>query len=437
MNFHIRPFAIVITVLIAGCSGPHSVAPSPSSPGGVHNHVFQNNKVPINWTQFPAAPGFGTIQSVVAGPDKNVWFGNYNGGLMQVTMAGKATLFPLTFPCNGSLQCNFNPSAGATVGKDKNMYFGGVNFDQNTNKYVIGVVTTAGVLTAHDIPSGDNNGLGGLALGPDGNVWFTEQSHIGRITTAGTIKEFLYPSGASSNQFGSVTAGPDGNVWFTENGNNIVGQINPTTFAITEFPLASQGITCNPSSIVAASDGNIYFICDGVHIGQMTKGGVARLFYNAYGASVYPDAMAVGPDGNPWWATGNGAYLTEFIPSLFAFRTYVPPYSSGTIAEIAAGPDKNIWAAESDNKIDVYITAPLTSSPASVKFTGIGQTQNLTISEAGTSSWKATSTDPTICTVAQGNQADIFVVTAVATGTTRITVKDAIGNSIHVPCKVP
>ena len=74
MNFRIEPFAVVIALLIAGCGGGQSIAPLESSPGSVHNHVVQDGKVPINWTQFSAPSGFGTVQSVVAGPDKNIWF---------------------------------------------------------------------------------------------------------------------------------------------------------------------------------------------------------------------------------------------------------------------------------------------------------------------------------------------------------------------------
>src|SRR5215468_9554970 len=49
-----------------------------------------------------------------------------------------------------------------------------------------------------------------ITAGPDGNVWFTEQNAIGRITTAGAITEFAV-SGASN-----IVVGPDGNLWFTQ-----------------------------------------------------------------------------------------------------------------------------------------------------------------------------------------------------------------------------
>jgi len=427
--------ALVAALTIAGCSGTHSVASLPGA-HGVQNHVVQNGKQPINWTQFNDPSGFGPGYSVVVGSDKNVYFGNNQGGLLQVQMTGKTKFIPLTYTCNTGSQCNFTPGYGSTVGKDKNFYFGGTNFDGMNQKYVIGVATTKGATTVHDLPSGDNISSGGLTLGPDGNVWFIEQAHIGKITTTGTVSEFAYPSGAGSNSQGDITAGPDGNLWFTEYNSNIVGNINPTTKAIKEFNLSSQGLGCNPSSIITGGDGNLYFVCSGQYLAQMTTAGVAKVYFDAFGISYFSQALQLGPDGNVWFATGNGAYITSFNSAAIAFTTYVPPYSSGTVYQVVLGPDKNFWGQQNDNKIDVFIPNPLTVSPSSVTFTATGQAQNLTVTENGTSAWTATSASPGVCSVAQGNKANIFVLTANGLGSTKVTVKDAVSNSFVVTCKV-
>jgi len=438
VTIRIAALAAGVSVLIAGCGGMrNSVTQSPSAGHGVNNHVVQNGKAPINWTQFnDPASGYSTNYTVVVGSDKNLWFGNSQGGLLQVQMTGKTKLVPVQYVCSGTSKCNMVTGYGATVGKDKNFYFGGTNFDYNNNKYVVAVVKTTGAITVHDITSGDYVSEGGFTLGPDGNVWFTEQQHIAKINTTGTITEIAYPSGATSNSYGSTTTGPDGNVWFTEYNNNIVAKINPTTKAITEFSLASQSLSCNPSSIVSGSDGNLYFVCNGQYLGQITTAGVAKVWYDAFGVGYFPEALQVGGDGNIWFANGSGAYISEFNPSLVSFTTFVPPYTTGTVYQIALGPDKNFWGAESDGKTDVYIPSPLTVSPASITFTGTGQTQNITVTEQGTLSWTATSTSPGVCSVAPGAHANTFVVTANGIGTTKITVKDAIANSFVVSCKV-
>jgi streptogramin lyase len=62
-----------------------------------------------------------------------------------------------------------------------------------------------------------------ITAGPDGNLWFTENGKIGKITTGGTITEY---GGSLSHPHG-ITAGPDGNLWFTEFGNGKIGRIVP------------------------------------------------------------------------------------------------------------------------------------------------------------------------------------------------------------------
>jgi virginiamycin B lyase len=99
-----------------------------------------------------------------------------------------------------------------------------------------------------------------ITAGPDGNIWFTEIGHagssIGRISTSGTITEFLLPS---TNTFpSSITARPDGNLWFTvigtNNGPSEIGVITPQG-KIHEFTLSHAIL----GSITRGPDGNLWF----------------------------------------------------------------------------------------------------------------------------------------------------------------------------------
>lgn len=62
----------------------------------------------------------------------------------------------------------------------------------------------------------------GIAAGPDGNLWVTEElgGKIARVTPAGKITEYDVPT-PSSNPW-NITVGPDRNLWFTESGANKV-----------------------------------------------------------------------------------------------------------------------------------------------------------------------------------------------------------------------
>ena len=426
---------------VTGCGGATNgtlPGPSHSATSGLTKtggpNIVQTGSKPINWTQLnDPTTGFSNAYSIVTGSDNNMWLGNSSGGLMQVKMTGTEKLFTMTYVCNGTSSCTFVPGYGITVGSDGKFYMTGTNYNYTTSRYVIGVAAVAGSLVVHDIPSADYGGSGGLTLGPDHNVWFTEQKHVAKITPTGTITEYSYPSGATSNSYGSTTTGPDGNVWFTEYNNQIVAKVVPATGTITEYSVASLG--CNPTSIVSAPDGNLYFSCSN-YLGQITTSGVSARFYDPFGISYFPEGLKIGPDSNIWFADGNGAYIGEFNPTNISFTEYVPPYTGGTVYDLALGPDGNFWSPESDNKINVYLLKVLGVSPTSLSFASTGLKANLTVSEPGTTKWTATSISSGVCSVAQGSSANIFVVTAAGAGTTKITVKDAIGNSFVVPCKV-
>src|SRR5262245_8879563 len=55
----------------------------------------------------------------------------------------------------------------------------------------------------------------GIALGPDGNYWFSERytTQVGRVTAQGAFTIYSIPS--TRHQSADITAGPDGALWFT------------------------------------------------------------------------------------------------------------------------------------------------------------------------------------------------------------------------------
>ena len=118
----------------------------------------------------------------------------------------------------------------------------------------IGRITPGGQITEFAVPGG-HAALTKIVSGPDGALWFTEQSRgIGRITTDGSITEFAVPT-LNSQPYG-IAAGPDGSLWFTEFAGNAIGRITPAGI-VTEFAVPTAG--SNPSGIAAGPDGNLWF----------------------------------------------------------------------------------------------------------------------------------------------------------------------------------
>jgi virginiamycin B lyase len=73
-------------------------------------------------------------------------------------------------------------------------------------------------------------------------------------SATGTIATYSTPTPGSGPA--KITVGPDGALWFTENNAGYIGRLDPSTGAITEYPIPSPGT--QPVGIVAA-DGKLWF----------------------------------------------------------------------------------------------------------------------------------------------------------------------------------
>jgi streptogramin lyase len=168
-------------------------------------------------------------------------------------------------------------------------------------------------ITAGSIPRG-------IAAGPDGNLWFTEENanRIGKITPAGVVTEYRVGSTANSNPYG-IAGGPDGNLWFTEVAGRI-GKITPAGVA-TEYhagPTADAGFAAGAGTVLeeiaAGPDGNLWFTeFAGSRIAKITQAGVATEYRAGISAGSGPVGIAAGPDGNLWFTEANGNRIGRLV----------------------------------------------------------------------------------------------------------------------------
>ncbi len=190
--------------------------------------------------------------------------------------------------------------------------------------------TATGKATSYPIPSGDNTSLGGIAPGPDGNVWFTEFNHLGMITPAGTITEFPYPTQPGTNQYGGVTTGSDGNVWFAESTQNAIGRFVPST---GKFKMFTIPVSCIPAPVVLAKDGNVWFVClaNEPLVGSITPDGSIATYAigGTFNANETEQFCARGPDGEPWCASGSDNTVFRINTATDTVTTFTPPLGAG------------------------------------------------------------------------------------------------------------
>ncbi|MBZ5605034.1 MAG: IPT/TIG domain-containing protein [Acidobacteriia bacterium] len=255
----------------------------------------------------------------------------------------------------------FNGLNGIAAGPDGNMWFSG-----NRN---IGRITTAGVVTAYPVPT-SNDASGGIAAGPDGAMWFTESplnspasnggwfAKIGRITTSGVITEYPLPDPMSIPT--AITAGPDGALWFIESGNGKIGRIS-TSGTITEFPLPASEVNYGVDGITSGPDGNLWFTQGYAanKILRMTTSGVFTIYTVATFVSAGSLALTAGPDGALWFT--DQASKIGRITTSGTITEYALPANDSPFA-IAAGPDGALWFTDSLGQIERITTSGTVTS---------------------------------------------------------------------------
>ncbi len=227
---------------------------------------------------------------------------------------------------------------------------GNVWFTENANPGAIGRITPEGTITEFTTGLTANSQPTGITAGPDGNLWFTENANpgaIGRITPTGTITEFTTGLSANSQPTG-ITAGPDGNLWFTENANpGAIGRITPTG-TITEF---TAGLSANsqPTGITAGPDGNLWFTekANPGRIGRITPGGTITEFTTGLSANSQPTGITAGPDGNLWFTESAGAGRIGRITVGGAITQFTSGLTANSQPEgITAGSEGSLYFTE-------------------------------------------------------------------------------------------
>jgi streptogramin lyase len=165
---------------------------------------------------------------VTAGPDGNLWFTEYNG-----THVGKFDLTTKLATEYGPLQ---SPATSITSGPDGNLWFSERSSDGSTS--LLGRITPAGVITEFKTTT-VNGSIVAMTGGADGHVWFVKDGFggpaVGRIDPAtGAFTTFMGGLNGAFTLFGGIALGGDGNVWFTSYYDGLIGRVTPAG-VITEF----------------------------------------------------------------------------------------------------------------------------------------------------------------------------------------------------------
>jgi streptogramin lyase len=155
---------------------------------------------------------------IILGPDGNFWFGGfarYGGkfgsegswGIGRVTPKGVVTEFPTSM---------YAVAQDFVIGPDDDLWFVSPNWG------AIGRMNMRGkLLTTLDINAAGP--IYGIALGPDHHVWISLSDGLIRMTSAESYKEFLIGYKVLDCTTRALAVGPNGDLWFTETGSPSYG----------------------------------------------------------------------------------------------------------------------------------------------------------------------------------------------------------------------
>ena len=217
-----------------------------------------------------------------------------------------------------------------------------------------------------------------VTLGPDNNLWFTENSglNIGRITPAGVVTEFPIPGAQALT---GIARGADGNIWFTDEFAGFIGRISTSGTGLATFTLPPNS---HPQGITAGPDGNLWFVDEiqsgsaiggGFRIGKITPAGQITEYSTHINAGVFspenysPSQITKGPDGNLWFTNSQASQVGKYIVGKITTAGAVTIYNTAdTPIAITAGADGNLWVTESSNVAKITTSGVETEYPLTI-----------------------------------------------------------------------
>jgi streptogramin lyase len=324
------------------------------------------------------APGtaLSALNAITVGPDGALWFTGLPGEVGRITTAGDVSEFPVP-----GLTPPSGPSPGTagtagtlddiTAGRDGALWFTGLPGE-------VGRITTKGVVTEYATPKfnvyGTNplslpgSGVVTIATGSDGNLWLTDGPAIGRMTPKGSFRSFNAPGNLTI--INGLAPGPGGNVWFTEQElgstrglQSGIGEITPvgaTTLHVIprSFTLnPNLGIQADPTLITSAPDGALWFVDDfgdDPAIGRITASGEIQQFPlpEPFATIGQISAITAGRDGSVWFTDERSESLDPrpdaigHISIKGGIAEYPLPADVGVGQSIVVAPDGDVWFTE-------------------------------------------------------------------------------------------
>lgn len=330
---------------------------------------FSVTERPVQQQLYPFPPKTGLMQPAVDA-QSNVWVGEmYANRLARLnSQTGVVTAWKVPHGQDGVMETTIGPDGGVWFVEQSANYIG--RFDPTTHTFRLFPLGDV-----HGRPFGPQD----LQFDRQGNLWFTGpiSGSIGRLQLhTGKIQFWLAPApraGMAATPFG-LTVTPAGQVWFGYLTGGAIGHFDPATNRITLVHLPNQNAQL--FSLDADARGQIWFseMNPGV-LGMLdpTSGKVTELpVPNRAGQVAALYELVAAPTGEIWCANSGTNTLVRYAPQKRRYTLFTLSPSTGAAYGLARGAAGQLWltysSASTGNAVG-KITPELASSRSAARNT--------------------------------------------------------------------
>jgi streptogramin lyase len=262
---------------------------------------------------------------------------------LQSPARGETTVTITEYPIPAPVGIQATPR-GIAVGPDGKLWFtdfgsGGVGAVGRVGRMgTDGSITDADVIPLPSAEPGYN-----ICAGPDGAMWVTTGNHVDRVPTNAAVPGDItqYAMGVRGDV---IVTGPDGNLWVSESYDptSALGRITPSG-SVQSFMAPRMGLFG-----LTSGPGNALWFGEDNTIARMSTSGVVGPGdeFPLGGTLGTVRSLVTGPDGNVWFAIGFGPSSIGRITPDGTITTFPTPTENSYPFGIAVGPDGRIWFTE-------------------------------------------------------------------------------------------
>ncbi len=180
----------------------------------------------------------------------------------------------------------------------------------------------------------------------DGTIWWAGQwgNILGRINPDGSMDEFPLPSGAHPH---SVLLGPGETIWYTGNRNGTIGQLDPETGDVREYPMPDPNAR-DPHTAIFDADGILWFTLQQSNmVGRLDPATGDVDLMTAPTPRSRPYGIKLDAVGTPWVACNGSNCLLRVDRTALTLAEIKLPDAGTTVRRLDIGADGMIWFVNS------------------------------------------------------------------------------------------